>query len=70
MLRTLLSMIAGLLGIVAAGAVGGGVGYVVSGWLGLDGVGAALVALVVAMVVATALWAGGSALLRSLGLIR
>jgi hypothetical protein len=38
--------------------------------LGFDGVFGAILAAVIGMVVATALWAGGSSLLRAMGLIR
>ncbi len=38
--------------------------------LGIDGVTGAIVAAVMGMVVATALWAGGSWLLRTVGWLR
>ena len=64
------SMLGSVLGILVCGVVGG-----VSAWsavnaLGFDGVFGALLAAVIGMVVATALWAGGSSLLRALGWIR
>ncbi len=39
-------------------------------WFGIDGVTGALAAAVIGMVVATALWAGGSWLLRTVGWLR
>jgi hypothetical protein len=38
--------------------------------VGLDGVVGAIAAAVIGMVVATALWAGGTSLLRAIGRIR
>jgi len=64
------SVIGSILGILVCG-VGGGI----SAWalvtaLGADGVLGAILAAVIGMVVATALWAGGSSLLRALGWLR
>jgi len=69
-LARLWSLIASGLGIIVAGAIGGAVGWAVVAWLQWNGVGGALVAAAVGMVVATAVWIGLTVVLRSLHLLR
>ena len=69
-LAKLWSFIASGLGIIIAGAIGGGVGWAVVAWLQWTGVGGALVAAAVGMVVATGVWIGLTVALRSLRLLR
>lgn len=59
-------MIGSIVGILLCGVAGGFAAWRLVATLGIDGVTGALVAAVIGMVVATALWAGGSALLRAL----
>jgi hypothetical protein len=66
----MISVLFSALAILACGALGGAAGYLVRAWLELGGVGGALVALVVAMFVATLAWAIGATILRHLGAIR
>ncbi len=64
------AVLGSILGIFACGVVGGYAAWLaVTSW-GIDGVTGAVLAAVIGMVAATALWAGGSTLLRTLGLIR
>ena len=64
------SMLGSILGILVCGVGGGFAAWsAVTAW-GIDGVIGAILAAVIGMVVATALWAGGSSLLRALGLLR
>ena len=64
------AVLGSILGIFACGVVGGYTAWLaVSAW-GIDGVTGAVLAAAIGMVVATGLWAGGSTLLRTLGLIR
>jgi len=64
------SMLGSILGILLCGVAGGFVAWsAVTAW-GIDGVFGAVVATVTGMVVATALWAAGSSLLRALGWVR
>jgi hypothetical protein len=65
-MRSFLSFVAKLIAIVVCGAAGGVAGYAVRTWLALGGIAGALVAVIVAMVVATLAWAAGTALLRRL----
>lgn len=65
-----MSIVWSVLGILLCGSVGGGVGFLLVHALGLAGVPAALVAVMVGMVVAVACWAGLTTLLRALGVIR
>jgi hypothetical protein len=60
------AMIGSIVGILLCGVAGGFAAWMLVATLGIDGVTGALVAAVIGMVVATALWAGGSALLRAL----
>jgi len=69
-LARLWSFIASGLGIIIAGAIGGAVGWAVAAWLQWTGVGGALVAAAVGMVVATGVWIGLTVALRSLRLLR
>ena len=69
-MRSLLSVLLSVIAILACGALGAAAGMGVRAALSLDGVAGALVALFVAMVVATLAWALGSAALRAAGLIR
>ena len=64
------SMLGSILGILVCGVAGGIAAWSGVNALGIDGVSGALLAAVIGMVVATALWAGGSSLLRALGWIR
>ena len=64
------SLLGSILGILVCGVVGGVAAWSAMNALGFDGVSGALLAAVIGMVVATALWAGGSSLLRALGWIR
>ena len=64
------STVGSILGIAVCGVAGGVAAWSAVSAMGFDGVPAALAAAVIGMVVATALWAGGSSLLRALGWIR
>lgn len=64
------SVLMSAIALLACGALGGLAGYLVRGWLELGGVGGAIVALVVAMFVATFAWGVGATILRRLGAIR
>ena len=59
-----MSIVWSVLGILVCGGVGGGAGWLVVRALELNGVPAALVALVVGMVLAVASWIGLTTLLR------
>ena len=59
-----------VIGILVAGFTGGIAGWWIIGGLGLGGVAGALVAVVVAMVVATGVWVAITVTLRRLGLVR
>ena len=63
-------MLGSILGIFVCGVAGGFAAWMLVAALGAEGVSGALLAAVIGMVVATALWAGGSSLLRALGWIR
>jgi hypothetical protein len=64
------SMLGSILGILICGVAGGVIAWsAVTAW-GIDGVFGAILAAVIGMVVATALWATGSSLLRALGWVR
>jgi len=63
------SILGSIVGIVACGGLGGLLAWALVMALGLQGTPAALLAAVVGMAVAFAAWAGGTALLRSLGWI-
>ena len=69
-LHSILGIVQSVAAIIVCGALGGGAGYGLLAWLGWSGVGGALVAVFVGMVVATASWTLGSVLLRAAGLIR
>jgi len=69
-LRTLVGVAQSVVSIIVCGALGAAAGYALRSQLGWSGVGGALVAVVVGMVVATAAWTLGSVVLRALGLIR
>ena len=60
------SILGSIVGILFCGTAGGLAAWMLVGMLAIDGVGAAFIAAVVGMVVASALWAGGTALLRAL----
>ena len=64
------SILFSILGILVSGILGGLAGWSVIVRLGLSGVGGALVAAPVGMVVATAVWIGFTVLLRALGHLR
>jgi hypothetical protein len=59
-----MSIVWSVLGILLCGGVAGGVAWLLVRALALDGVPAALVALVVGMVLAVACWIGLTTLLR------
>lgn len=64
------SVLGSIVGIVLCGVAGGFAAWMLVEALGVGGVFGALMAAVIGMVVATAIWAGGSSLLRALGWIR
>ncbi len=64
------SIVLSVVGIVVSGACGGLAGGAVAALLGWEGVGGALVAALIGMGVATAVWTGLTVLLRALGLVR
>jgi hypothetical protein len=64
------SVVGSIVGIVVCGIAGGFAAWMLVAALGVDGVVGALAAAVIGMVVATALWAGGTSLLRALGWLR
>ena len=64
------SIFVSILGILICGMAGGFSAWMLVSRLGLGGVVGAFIAAVIGMVVATALWAGGAALLRAVGWIR
>ena len=59
-----------IIAILVCGVAGGFAAWLLVSNLGIDGVIGALAAAVIGMIVATALWAGASALLRAFGWIR
>ena len=59
-----------IIGILVSGIIGGLAGWSIVALLEWDGVGAALTAAGIGMVVATAVWTGLTVLLRSLGFLR
>jgi hypothetical protein len=63
------SVLGSIVGILVCGVAGGFAAWMLVTALGVGGVAGALAAAVIGMVVATALWAGGSSLLRALGWI-
>jgi hypothetical protein len=64
------STLGSILGILVCGVGGGYAAWVAVTALGFDGVLGAILAVVTGMVVATALWAGATTLLRALGWVR
>lgn len=64
------SAVGSILGIVACGVAGGVAAFTLVAAAGVDGVPGALLAAVLGMVVATAVFAAGSSLLRALGWLR
>ena len=64
------SIFGSIIAILICGIAGGFAAWMLVSRLGIGGVAGALVAAVMGMIVATALWAGGSALLRALRWIR
>jgi hypothetical protein len=64
------SIVFSVLGILVSGTVGGLAGWSTITVLGFTGVGGALVAASIGMVVATAVWIGITALLRALRFLR
>ena len=59
-----------ILGILVSGLAGGAAGWLVITSLGLDGVGGALLAAAIGMVVATGVFVAITVLLRSFGMVR
>jgi hypothetical protein len=66
MLQARGSIIGSIVGILLCGIAGGFGAWMIVAMMGIDGVTGAFIAAVIGMVVATALWAGGTALLRAL----
>ena len=64
------SMLGSILGILVCGVAGGYAAWTAVSAIGIDGVPGAILAAVIGMVVATALWAGVTSLLRALGWVR
>ena len=64
------SIFGSIVGILVCGVAGGFAAWMIVSALGIDGVTGALVAAVMGMIVATALWVAGSWLLRSVGWLR
>ncbi|HET7096341.1 MAG TPA: hypothetical protein VFJ68_03065 [Casimicrobiaceae bacterium] len=64
------SLFVSVIGILICGVAGGFSAWMLVSNLGIDDVIGAFIAAMIGMIVATALWAGGSALLRALGLMR
>jgi hypothetical protein len=64
------SVLGSILGILVCGVSGGVAAWTLVGAFGVQGIPGALIAAVIGMVVATALWTGGSTVLRVLGWIR
>jgi len=64
------SIVGSILAIVACGVAGGIAAWGLVNALGFDGVFGAILAAVIGMVVATALFAAGSSLLRAFGWLR
>jgi len=64
------NILGSLLGILVCGAIGGfAAWFAVTAWE-IEGVPGAIIAAAIGMFVATALWVGGSSLLRMLGVLR
>ena len=63
------SILARILGIVVCGGLGGVTAWAVVTAAGLGGTFGSIVAAIIGMVVATAAWAAGTALLRKVGAI-
>jgi len=64
------SMLGSILGILVCGVGGGFAAWAAVTALGPDGVLGAILAAVIGMIIATALWAGGTTLLRVMGWVR
>jgi len=64
------SIFGSIVAILVCGVAGGVAAWRIVSGLGIDGVTGALVAAVMGMLVATALWTGGSWLLRTVGWLR
>ena len=69
MKHTVRGILWSIAGILVSGIAGGFIGYSLAAALSLSGVAAALVAAIVGMVVATAVWLGLTLLLRRVGLV-
>jgi hypothetical protein len=64
------SLLGSIIGIIVCGGVGGVSAWALVTALGWDGLPGAIAAAIIGMIVATAAWAAGTTLLRTLGLIR
>jgi len=64
------SIVGSIVAILVCGVAGGYAAWTIVSGLGIDGVTGALVAALMGMIAATALWAGGSWLLRTVGWLR
>ena len=69
-MKTFLSLMASLVAITLCGATGVLGAFAIVRALGLDGVAAALVAVVVGVLIATLLWTAGVVVLRSLKVLK
>ena len=65
-----MSIVFSILGIVVCGVLGGMTAWAIVAALGLGGTMGAIVAAIIGMFAAFALWAAGSSLLRAVGWIR
>lgn len=66
----MMSIVWSVLGIILCGGIGALCGWLLTQAIGLSGAGAAILAAIVGMVVATAAWAGLTTLLRRLGIVK
>lgn len=69
MANTVGSILWSVVGIIVSGLAGGVTGWAAISALDLDGVAGAIVAAIIGMVVATAVWTGLTVLLRRLGIV-
>jgi hypothetical protein len=64
--KSVLSFVLRLLAIVVCGGAGGFIGWLIVSLFGGTGIGAAIAAAIMGMVLAASFWAGGVALIRAL----
>jgi hypothetical protein len=65
-----MAMVWNIIGILLCGGLGGFAAWALVTGMGLEGVFGAVAAAIIGMVIAVALWAGLTSLLRALGLLR